>query len=324
MAFFNILLTGSTNHQRSQQSRAARRLDRRGRRVMDVDDEVLPGVIGLEGDPDSAPAGPMPSPRRRKRTTPPAKANGTPIQADVALLSSLGALVEPLATALDGETEVVLHDLTRIPNSIIAISGNVTGRSIGAPMTDLLLRKIRQGETENVLRYHTKTPDGRDLRSSTMFIRNASGIAIACLCLNSDITPWKAAHSLLGDFIDGNRQESPQGVSDKADGSSVEEKFASTVEELTVTLLNQVIDSTDVPVHLMQKVHKMEVVRQLEERGVFLIRDSIDYVAVELHVSRCSIYNYLNELDRGGRRTAERRRARFRRLQGGAGDDSEF
>ena len=56
------------------------------------------------------------------------------------LVGAIGPIVEPLARALAPQTEVVLHDLTRLPGSIAAIGGNLTGRAIGGPATDLGLR----------------------------------------------------------------------------------------------------------------------------------------------------------------------------------------
>jgi predicted transcriptional regulator YheO len=50
-----------------------------------------------------------------------------------------------------------------------------------------------------------------------------------------------------------------------------------------------------VPVELMKKVHKSQVVRVLDEAGFFLIRDSVDHLAGVLEVTRYTIYNYLNE-----------------------------
>ena len=46
----------------------------------------------------------------------------------------------------------------------------------------------------------------------------------------------------------------------------------------------------------MQKAQKLEVVRTLNEEGMFLIRGAVDYVADSLSVSRPTIYNYLAEL----------------------------
>lgn len=51
------------------------------------------------------------------------------------------------------------------------------------------------------------------------------------------------------------------------------------------------------PVHLMKKTHKIEVVRELDSRGFFTIREAVDLVAQRLKVSRFTVYNYLKEIE---------------------------
>ena len=46
----------------------------------------------------------------------------------------------------------------------------------------------------------------------------------------------------------------------------------------------------------MSKEDKVSIVEALEEKGVFLIKGAVDYVAKVLCVSRYTIYNYLDEI----------------------------
>jgi predicted transcriptional regulator YheO len=232
------------------------------------------------------------------------------------LMAALGEIVGPLAEALGPDTEVLLHDLSRIPNSIVAIGGNVTGRTIGGPMTDLLLRRLRQGNSHNLMRYRTQIRGQRTLRSSTIFVNDDSGRPVACLCLNTDVTGWLQAHELLGEFIGSSDPAPlPDPSSVRAEQGEAGENFVQTVEELTATTVRDAIESVGVPVDLMQKRHEADVVRQLDEVGLFLIRDAVDYVAEALGVSRYTIYNYLSDLRPSGEhRLSARRQATTRRL----------
>lgn len=206
------------------------------------------------------------------------------------LLQVLGGIIGPLADALGPDTEVVLHDLSKVPNSIVALGGKLTGRSIGGPITDLLLRHIRQGRSDNLLRYQTHSSGGRLLCSSTIFVKDPAGEPVACLCINTDMTEWSHAHDLL------TRLLAPAAPANPVVATEESEVFAQTVEELTVTTVHDVIARIGVPVELMQKQHKFEVVRQLDNLGLFLIRDAVDYVAQALAVTKYTIYNYLSAL----------------------------
>ncbi|WP_336989646.1 helix-turn-helix domain-containing protein [Bacillus infantis] len=46
----------------------------------------------------------------------------------------------------------------------------------------------------------------------------------------------------------------------------------------------------------MQLEEKVECVRQLEEKGAFLIKGATDYVANVLGVSKFTVYNYLQKI----------------------------
>ncbi|MDU0290453.1 transcriptional regulator, partial [Saccharothrix longispora] len=203
--------------------------------------------------------------------TPLAAATAGPASADV--LKALVPTVNSLAEALGAGTEVVLHDLGALPDSIIAIAGDLTGRAVGGPMTDLLLGLVRRGTTQDLAGYETYAPDGRVLRSSTVFLRDERGVAIGCLCVNSD---------------PGSRPGSEP-------AARPVEAFPGDVDTLQRMLVERAVTAVGVPVELMKKSHKSQVVRVLDEAGLFLIRDSVDYLAGVLGVTRYTIYNYLNE-----------------------------
>jgi selenocysteine lyase/cysteine desulfurase/predicted transcriptional regulator YheO len=187
------------------------------------------------------------------------------------VLAALVPTVNSLAAALGPGTEVVLHDLGALPNSIVAIAGDLTGREVGGPMTDLLLGLVRRGTTQDLTNYETYAPDGRVIRSSTVFLRDSDGVAVGCLCVNSDQAGVGRAERVV-------------------------EAFPGDVDTLQRLLVERAVADVDVPVPLMKKAHKSTVVRVLDDAGYFLIKDSVDHLAGALDVTRYTIYNYLNEI----------------------------
>jgi predicted transcriptional regulator YheO len=77
---------------------------------------------------------------------------------------------------------------------------------------------------------------------------------------------------------------------------SAVEAFPGDVDTLQRLLVERAVTGVGVPVELMKKSHKSQVVRVLDEAGLFLIRDSVDHLAGVLGVTRYTIYNYLNEI----------------------------
>jgi predicted transcriptional regulator YheO len=213
------------------------------------------------------------------------------------LITVFARLVEPIGRALPTSSEVVLHDLSLLPNSIVAVFGDVTGRRIGDPATDLLLEQAVSGFQEHDLGYETVLSDGRRMRSSTMIIRDVANNPVAALCINTDISAWMAIKQIADVMVSvaGVRPgDAPMALPSSAGESK--ELFVRDVDELASYLINQAITAIGIPVSKMKKEHKLQVVGALRARGLFLLREAVEMIAESLEVSRFTIYNYLNEL----------------------------
>ena len=119
-----------------------------------------------------------------------------------AMITALAGLVDPLKRSLIGSSEVVLHDLSKMPNSIVAISGHLTSRNIGDPATEALLRAWREGTMQTRIGYESTSPEGRALRSSTILIEDADG-PFAALCTNTDVSVWQGVHDMTAAILHG-------------------------------------------------------------------------------------------------------------------------
>ncbi|GAB6181835.1 hypothetical protein JCM14036_31540 [Desulfotomaculum defluvii] len=177
--------------------------------------------------------------------------------------------------------------------SLIYVAGTITRREKGAPITNVVLEGIRKyGDScPDLIGYKNVTKDGRILKSSTIFARNEEGKIIGCLCLNYDISDLLTHRAHIEDFA---------GFGDKEQPSDSGEDFASDVTEVLGNMIDQVIKNVNIPVQNMQKEDKMQIVRELDLKGVFMIKGAVDKVAAVLGVSRYTVYNYLEE-DRSNR-----------------------
>lgn len=209
------------------------------------------------------------------------------------LIALFTDMVDLMASVLPPESEVILHDLSKLPNSIVAIKGDVTGRRVGGPSTNYLMSKIRSGDFEHELGYLTDLPDGRILKSSTMIIRDIAGIPVASLCINVDLSQWGAMKKVIDGMMSSGSSEIGQ-------EPKKNEGFAASVDELASGLIEQAMAECPVSIDEMKKKHKLKVVRSLDERGFFLIKDGVEMVAAKLGVTRFTIYNYLNEVTTDG------------------------
>ena len=119
------------------------------------------------------------------------------------LKTTLCSLAHAIALHYGKSCEVAIHDLTgrnAADSSIIYIeNGEVTGRSVGDGASAVVLEELSQAEQtrEDRVGYFTKTTDGKVLKSTTVYIRDDKGKAIAIFSINHDITALSVAAASL-------------------------------------------------------------------------------------------------------------------------------
>ncbi|MEA4960599.1 helix-turn-helix domain-containing protein [Lutispora sp.] len=62
-----------------------------------------------------------------------------------------------------------------------------------------------------------------------------------------------------------------------------------------MNIINRAVISSNVPPERMSPEEKMEIVKQLESQGVFLLKGSVQEVAKHLKASDATIYRYLSK-----------------------------
>ena len=207
---------------------------------------------------------------------------------DDQLFDSLKSIAAVMVKTFGRHCEVAIHDFEYLPNSLIHIEGNVTKRIPGAPITDLVLSALRKegNNVEDMCGYKTVTKEGRNLKSSTSFLRNSTGKVIGAFCINFDVTDYLNAVSLINEFAQIESQNNDNG----------KETFASSLNETIESMLNRTIKILGKQPSTMNRQEKIMLVESLELQGAFLVKGSVDYLAKALGVTKFSVYNYLKEI----------------------------
>lgn len=201
-------------------------------------------------------------------------------------------LMKAIAVHFGGNCEVVLHDMSRPEQSLIAIVGNVTNRSVGAPITNFVLEIIqREGnQAEDRIGYISRSKDGKVLKSTTMFIRENGQIRYV-LCINYCISDFMIINSIVNEFCRENIE-----VKDVVNQNEREEYFANDVEEFLENIINETLrQKGDRKLQYMDKQEKIELIRSLDRKGVFLVKGAVEMIAAHFGASKFTVYNYLDE-----------------------------
>ena len=215
-------------------------------------------------------------------------------------------IVEFLGKALDSHCEIVLHDLSNPESSIIAIvNGTLSGRKIGSPVTNLVLKVLKNGEADRNLfytNYHSKNINGHICRSSTFFIHNETGKTIGLLCINRDISPFIEARNFITDNLIGevlnssDKNTNTGGNSNDSNNMSVFENFQGTANEVIDTMIFNTLAKYSIAPERLSLDERMAVAKSLNESGLFLLKGGVTALADKLKVSEPTIYRYLSKL----------------------------
>lgn len=214
-------------------------------------------------------------------------------------------VVRGLAKILGKDYEVNLHDVS-IPerSMVLCENGYVTGRSEGGPMTDfglLMLQSEEYQSREGVFNYLAKNNRGELIKCSCIFIRDENDKIIGFLCINYDLKKAVAAQELIEGLL--RVEMSGAGVEPAEEPGArfpepVRESFAQDIDEVVGDSLAQVKRRIGKPFKYLTKPEKKEVVRELHDKGFFLLKGSVDILAAEMGNTKFTIYSYIREIQK--------------------------
>ena len=221
------------------------------------------------------------------------------------LLQQYIKLTEFLGLALEPDYEVVLHDLTNKDHSIIAIANShISGRKLGAPLTNMSLSILRDKSYEHTdyhLHYYSINVNGKDLRSSTFFIKD-SGELIGLLCINFDDSRYRdvcdrilsLCHPDL--FVTDVLPQAGATWDEALEDCPAAEKFCNSADAVAVDAINWELERMGVTPKQLTPEKRLQVIAALESGGLFLLKGAVKSAAASLHCSPASVYRYITQI----------------------------
>ncbi len=205
-------------------------------------------------------------------------------------LEALQRIAKGVAAQFGSSCEVVIHEIRpgSAEHSIVAIeNGHVSGRKVGDGSSQVVLQQLGKtidpDASEDRLSYLTKLPNGKLLKSSTIYIRDEEGKVAALFCINFDVSSLMIASSTLQELA------SPQ------DAKSTPERISTNVNDVLDDLIDHSVKLIGKPVELMTKDDKIRAIQFLSERGALLITKSGDKISKHFGISKYTLYSYLDQ-----------------------------
>ena len=199
----------------------------------------------------------------------------------------LQQIASALAAQFGPNCEVAVHDLSSHsgePSIAYIENGHVTGRQAGDGPSSVVVEQLLHNDPdpEDHLAYLTRTPGGKILKSSTVYIRSPEGAVSGILSINLDISALLMAEQAIGGLIRTEPDKKEQSVA------------VVNVSDLLDGLIEQSVALVGKPVALMNKDDKVRAIQFLSQHGAFLVTKSGDKIAKHFGISKYTLYSYID------------------------------
>lgn len=197
------------------------------------------------------------------------------------LLEQIKQIADGLGKTFAPFCEVVVHDLLDPAHAVLAIHNNLSGREVGHPATELGLARIKNPEFEQVIaNYPNRFADGRQVKSTSIGIKDAKGRYVAALCMNIDLSVFQGFQGILNQFASVQLDAPANETLDPAGAEAIRARIDQFAARLATT-----------PRALKAK-ERRALVKELKAASLLDLRRAMEIVAAHLGVSRASVYSY--------------------------------
>ncbi len=204
-------------------------------------------------------------------------------------LEMLQTVAKAIAVQFGSGCEVVVHEISpqAAEHSLVAIeNGQVTGRKLGDGPSQVVLEQLQRAADDPAadrLSYLTRTPNGKLLKSSTVFLRGEDGRVCAIFGINFDVSALTLAETMLSELTTPAETFQAEPA-----------QIPNNVNDLLDDLIDRSVKIVGKPVARMTKEDKTTAIRFLSDSGAMLITKAGDKIAKFFGISKYTLYSYLD------------------------------
>ena len=196
-------------------------------------------------------------------------------------------IVNGMSKLMGDNTEIVIHDIEE--HKIVYIeNGYITDRKVGDQIHHKIYEMIeeRSDSSGHLIGYRSNSKAGFNLKSSHFIVRDDAGNPFALICINQDISNLVKLREELDGLINTNPLIEENNSVNPTDKN---------IQQITKKIIADEIELAK-PFNLDLKESKMDVIRRLDLKGVFSVKDAVPQVCDMLSISQATLYNYQREI----------------------------
>ena len=194
-----------------------------------------------------------------------------------------------LGEVLGKDCEIIVHDVSDLEHSLVAICNGISGRELGNPITDLARQLIvRSAHTDaDYLANYMGHSKNSEFLSSTYYIKN-EGRLIGLLCINKDLKAIRALNASMQNLVEGLNLAVPS-------ESEFSENLDNPVATIMCTQIADIIAQSGMSPAQMSLREKVRIVHKMNDSGVMMMKGAVQEIANQLGVSVPTVYRNLNK-----------------------------
>lgn len=207
-----------------------------------------------------------------------------------------------ISKAIGPDFEISLIDTKDGKNRIIAMEyGNISGRHVGEEISPLLKKSIENKEyetTDYIANRTTYAKSGKPLRTSIFFIKDEDNNLEGIMCINFDDSRYEELGKKIM-FLCHPDYYTEHRITRQSDSSDINGDYkdvgeSMTIEETIESIVDNELNEVLIPVERLTQDEKIQIVKHLDNKGVFMMKGSVGIFSKKLDVSQASVYRYIN------------------------------
>jgi len=201
-------------------------------------------------------------------------------------------IVQFLAELQGPDTEIVLYDVET--RKVCYVQNPFDEEMvIGSEMRALeksFLETERYQKEDFIVNYRALSKREDRLKSATLFLKNRSGELCAIMTVNQKVDRLIDLRNYINNLISGPDE------GDRRQRESFYEQFDVSVPDMVTQTIQEELKSLGVPVNRLDSREKMQLIRNLDAKGIFLVKGAVGELARLLETTETTVYRYISRL----------------------------
>jgi D-arginine utilization repressor len=198
------------------------------------------------------------------------------LAAQLSMLESVAKLFHPYV-------ETALHDLRT--EKIVGLFNSISRRKVGDPSEVAKFIGGHRNEFPDTFEPYYKTNwDGKKFKCVSITIRDETGKPVGLACINFDTSTFGQINTNIAQLL-----------ATASNTANPIEQFTEDWQARVNECIDNFLKEENVSLASLTRQDKSLAVNRLYKHGLFNYRGAAAYIAVRLHISRATVYNYLSE-----------------------------